>query len=152
MDFPVVSGEYRPAGYTVIDDPCGIMTQLSDLDTWLPTGFDVERYPTGFRNEGTRYGGDYGTEGPVLCLFEGDTFTCETQTVVPVDGFLGQYGWRYAIDYSGTLESYRAVVGTARVDFVSIDPDTQALLDTYDLLLPDCAQTIELRIARIPVE
>jgi hypothetical protein len=145
VDATVRSGEF---GYTfsLEADPCGweeIVRDAPDgLADFMPTEFAVEERAGGFDIEAVRFGGDFGTDGPVRCDIEGTAFTCEPQEVVPVDAFLGIYGWRYEVVFAGEVEGRNVIRGRSTVRFPSVDDATFEALDAVGISPLDCTQDI----------
>ena len=146
------TGEWAIRGFRLNEDPCGFLPVMQDFPDGvfdlLPTAFDVEGEPGEFHIEATRFGGDFGTEAPVLCTIDGADFTCAPQLVTPVDGLLGSYGWRYVVRYSGTVEGRFMLRGVAEVEFLSVDPATAEVLTSLGVESPlQCTQVMDLNLA-----
>ena len=95
-DFVLVSGVWNVQQATLVDDPCDWNTQLTMFfglgsDALLPKDFTVEGFEGSFEIEANTYG----ASGPIFCTMNGVDFTCETQTVTPIDFDLGAMGWSY---------------------------------------------------------
>ena len=148
----ILSGEYWFQTYALVEDPCGWGALSEDIPfEYLPTSFMVESEVGYFDIEARRFDGDFGTTGPVRCTFEGDEFTCEPQDVIPRDGLLGSYGWRYVVTFSGMrdLEAARGpervIIGRSTIEF-SVDPELAPLTlpEGYDVTL--CTQVLEMKL------
>lgn len=142
-----LTGEYDYA-FSLQDDPCGwrdVMDTFNDgIADVMPTEFDVVRRDDGFDIEAIRFGGDFGTEGPVRCDVEGTSFSCEPQSVCPVDMFLCSYGWQYVVTFSGDVVGERQIEGTSEVRYASVDGTTAAEIARVGLDASDCTQTFDM--------
>ena len=86
----------------------------------------------------------YGAAGPIRCDINGQDFSCETQSVSPIDYDLGEYGWTYAIGFSGTLFDETSLDGTAMVTFPTISEYVQQGLEYVGVDASQCSQTYAL--------
>ena len=112
----------------------------------LPTSYDVDARAGKFDIEAIRFGGNFGTSAPVTCVFDDRSFVCEAQPVVPVDLFLGSYGWTYDVVFTGEARDRRTLSGTAVVTFGSVDEQTGAMISDQGFRLSDCTQVLEMVI------
>ena len=143
----VQSGVWSVSLATLKDDPCDWNTQLTQFfgvgsDALLPSDFTVAGYEDAFEIEAN----SYGASGPIECSIEGMEFTCETQSVTPVDFDLGSYGWTYAIDFSGELNDERSLEGTAFVRFPTVSEFLIPIFESAGIDVTQCTQTYELSI------
>ena len=126
-------------------DPCGWAEILEDyygseIGDFLPSSFEVSGEEGVFEIEAS----SFGARGPITCTIVDDAFTCEQQEVVPLAYDIGEYGWEYAIDYSGTVEDESTLRGIAVVSYPSIDGTTEYWLDRAGIRASDCTQSLEL--------
>ena len=89
----------------------------------------------------------YGARGPITCTITEGAFDCEQQEVVPLAFDIGEYGWEYAIDYSGEVVDEQTIRGVAVVSYPGIDETTAYWLDRYGISASDCTQTLELELS-----
>ena len=143
----VQSGVWNVSLATLKEDTCDWNTQLTQIfgmgsDALLPADFTVEGYEDSFEIEAN----SYGASGPIECTIEGMDFTCETQSVTPVDFDLGSYGWTYAIDFSGQLNDERSLEGTAVVSFPTVSEFLIPVFESAGIDVTQCTQTYELSL------
>ena len=142
--------------FDIVEDPCNwadFLEPAGGLIDFMPTDFTVEGDLEAFSMLAGRYGGSFGAETPVTCELLGrERFQCETQDVIPVDGLLGSYGWRYTVDFEGTVATSRRINGTAVVAFQSIDAESQAALDALGIDFRSCTQVLDLQLGYSPRE
>lgn len=144
----VETGTWNLDTAQLLDDPCQWDAPLVDFfgvgsDALLPQSFDVEGSDGSFQIEAV----SYGASGPINCSIDRTNFSCETQNVVPVDYDLGEYGWEYAIDFSGSLNNEGSLVGTAKVTFPEV---SEYVVGIFEYLGTDpfsCSMTYELAIS-----
>ena len=74
-------------------------------------------------------------------------FTCETQTVIPLDFDLGTYGWTYAIDFSGYAIDENSISGTAQVSFPTISDWLIPIFQSGGIDASQCSQSFDLSIS-----
>lgn len=142
------SGDWVPTDVDVDDDPCDWNDVLEDFFgisvlEFLPTSFEVDGEEGKFEIEAQ----DYGARGPIECEIEGDAFTCETQSVAPVLFEMGEAGWVYRIDYSGTVVDEETLRGRAVVSYPSVDRGTEQTFDYYGVDPADCTQVYTLELS-----
>ena len=147
-DFVLVSGVWNVTQATLVDDPCDWNTQLTMFfglgsDALLPKDFTVEGFEGSFVIEANTYG----ASGPIFCTMNGVDFTCETQTVTPIDFDLGAMGWSYAIDFSGAVYDERSLDGNAVVSFPDIPEFLVSIFEAMGFDPAQCTQTYELSLA-----
>lgn len=154
---PALSGAVVPGewGYThdhveLLSDPCGwaaVLEPAGGLTAFMPTGFAVSVTADTFTIAARRHGGSFGAEEPAACaLDERGRFTCAPQPIAPRDGFLGAYGWRYRVTFTGRATTPRRLDGTAIVEFSSVDPDTDEMLRAVGIDFGDCTQLLGLSL------
>ena len=141
------SGDWIAADADTLDDPCDFNDFLQNnwginIASLLPSDFGVEGEEGFFEIEAQ----SYGARSPIECVIDGDEFSCETQTVYPLYYDLGDYGWVYEIDFSGTAVDDSTLEGRAVVAYTGIDPYTEAALEYYDLGIASCSQTFSLTL------
>ena len=142
------SGEWVPTGAGLEDDPCGWDDILSDyyrvdLFSLLPSSFAVRGEEGTFEIEAN----DYGAAGDITCTFEdAESFTCQQQEVTPTTFDLGDYGWRYTVDFFGRIVDEDIIVGEAIVGYPSADDYTNDILSRSGVRLSDCTQTFSLEL------
>jgi len=142
------SGEWKPTAASVVSDPCEWVEVLdeyygSDIAELLPSEFEVDGEEGSFEIEAQ----SYGARGPITCTIAEGAFSCEQQEVVPLAFDIGEYGWEYAIDFSGEVVDEQTIRGTAVVSYPSIDETTEYWLDRYGIDASDCTQTLELELS-----
>ena len=74
-------------------------------------------------------------------------FTCQTQTVIPLDFDLGTYGWTYAIDFSGYAIDENSISGTAQVSFPTISDWLIPIFQSSGIDASQCSQSFDLSIS-----
>ena len=90
-DFAVESGIWGVSEAILLEDTCDWDTQLRSFfgmgsDALLPKDFTVEGFEGSFAIEANAYG----ASGPIVCTLNEDlAFSCEEQSVTPVDYDLG---------------------------------------------------------------
>lgn len=141
----LIEGIWTVDDVELLDDVCDWDSFLESyygisITSLMPSEFDVDSEPGAFEIEAR----DYGAQGPIDCTIEDDTFTCEAQTVSPLDYDLGSYGWEYRIEWSGEVDGEGSLIGTAVVSYPSIEYYTEQWLSYYGIDYTDCIQTFEL--------
>lgn len=146
----VYSGRWSAEDFPVLEDPCGLDDSLRafgwDPSLLLPQLFDVQSSESGFRIQAV----DYGAQDEIVCTVSGRAFTCEPQTVVPVDDFgFGEYGWVYEIVFSGEVQTGGLIEGTVVTSFPEIGTEWLDYARAYGIELEGCTQTHSLLIAAL---
>ena len=141
------SGVWSAANPVLVEDTCDWDSMLRQFfgvgsDALLPKDFTVESFDGYFEIEAN----SYGASGPIVCGIEDSAFTCETQSVTPIDFDLGTYGWTYAIDFSGVINSDRSLNGTAVVRFPTVSDFLVPVFESGGVDVSQCTQTYEFSI------
>ena len=132
----------------LIEDTCEwdpLLRQFFGIgsDALLPSDFTVEGLEGSFFIEAN----DYGANGPISCELNELNFTCQTQTVIPLDFDLGTYGWTYAIDFSGYAIDENSISGTAQVSFPTISDWLIPIFQSSGIDASQCSQSFDLSIS-----
>ena len=143
----LVSGIWNVASANLADDVCDWDTQLMMFfgvgsDALLPSDFTVEGREGSFSIEAN----SYGASGPISCTINNSEFSCETQSVTPIDFDLGSMGWSYAIEFSGVINDSRALDGTAFVSFPTMPEFLVPMFQAIGIDPSQCTQTYELSL------
>lgn len=143
----LLSGIWDVAGATLVEDPCDWDNQLRTFfgmgaDALLPKDFTVESSEGSFLIEAN----SYGAAGPIECIINGSEFTCETQSVTPIDFDLGQMGWTYEIDFSGSITDERSLVGTTITSFPTVSEFLAPVFEGLGVDTTQCIQNFELTL------
>lgn len=143
----IVSGIWTVAGATLVEDSCDWDNQLRSFfgvgaDALLPKDFTVESLGGAFLIEAN----SYGAAGPIECTIVGTDFTCETQSVTPIDFDLGQMGWTYAIEFSGSITDERSLVGTTITSFPTVSEFLVPVFEGLGVDTSQCIQNYELTL------
>ena len=146
-DFTIESGTWRVASAYLTEDTCDWDTQLKQIfgmgsDALLPNDFDVVGYDGYFTIEAN----SYGAEGPIDCIQNDEIFSCDTQSVTPIDFDLGSFGWTYAIVFNGTVNDERSIEGTTFVSFPTVSDFLVPIFESAGIDISQCTQTYELSI------
>ena len=141
------SGDWVATDADMVDDPCDFNGFLQNnwgisIASLLPSDFEVEGEEGTFEIEAQ----SYGARAPIECVIDGDEFTCETQTVYPLYYDLGDYGWVYEIDFSGTAVDDSTLEGRAVVAYTDVDQYTAGAFDYYGVDAASCSQTFSLTL------
>jgi len=141
------SGDWVATDADTVDDPCDFNGFLRDnwgvnITSLLPSDFEVEGEEGAFEIEAQ----SYGARSPIDCEIDGDEFSCETQVVYPLTYDLGDYGWVYEIDFSGTAVDDSTLEGRAVVAYTGVDDYTAEAFDYYDINPASCTQTFSLTL------
>jgi hypothetical protein len=142
------SGEWKPTAASIVADPCEWVEILddyygSDIVDLLPSEFEVDGEEGSFEIEAQ----SYGARGPITCTITEGAFDCEQQEVIPLAFDIGEYGWEYAIDFSGEVVDEQTIRGVAVVSYPGIDDTTAYWLDRYGISASDCSQTFDLELS-----
>ena len=142
------SGDWAPTDASVVSDPCEWVDVVQDW--WrtefmelLPSEFEVDGEEGAFEIEAQ----SYGAQGPIRCTITEGAFSCEQQQVIPLAFDIGDYGWSYAIDFSGEVVDENTIRGTAVVSYPSVDEYTEYYLAEAGIRPSDCDQTIDLELS-----
>ena len=143
----LLSGIWTVAGATLVEDSCDWDNQLRSFfgvgaDALLPKEFTVEAGNGSFFIEAN----SYGAAGPIECTISGANFTCETQSVTPVDFDLGQMGWSYSIEFSGSITDERSLVGTTITSFPTVSEFLAPVFEGLGVDTSQCIQNYELTL------
>ncbi|MFT4975156.1 MAG: hypothetical protein ACI8S6_001043 [Myxococcota bacterium] len=141
------SGTWVVEEARLAEDPCDWDFVLSNyfgisLMSLLPEEFDIDAEEGAFSIKAT----DYGAAGTIDCMFEGDSFSCEAQSVAPEAYSLGAIGWLYSVDFTGQAVEDGRLSGAAVVSFPSVSGEIQRTLEYYDIDPADCTQVVELNL------
>lgn len=146
--------DYARRGVSLQDDPCGwadILESSGGLIDFMPTEFTVDGRAGSFDILAGRYGRTFGADAPVDCaIAEDGSFRCETQTVRPRDGLLGDFGWLYTVDFDGQVVDAERIEGTAVVRFRSVDDGTLLQLESVGIDFGSCTQVVDLTLTYQP--
>ena len=143
----LLSGTWVVAGATLVEDPCDWDNQLRSFfgigaDALLPRDFTVDASNGSFLIEAN----SYGAAGPIECIINNSDFSCETQSVTPIDFELGQMGWTYAIEFSGSITDERSLVGTTITSFPTISEYLVPVFEGLGVDTTQCIQNYELTL------
>ncbi len=144
----IQSGTWFVNDATMIEDTCGWDGQLRQFfgigtDALLPSTFTVQGEDGSF----TIQADSYGAADPITCILEGTDFSCETQSVTPLDFDLGTYGWTYAIDFSGTTSNSGTIIGVAETTFPTISDWLVPVFQSMGIDHTQCVQSFELSLS-----
>ena len=144
----LTSGEWTPTAAAILSDPCEWVEALdrfygADIAELLPSEFEVDGEAGSFDIEAQ----SYGARSPITCTIAEGAFTCEQQEVVPLTYDIGEYGWEYAIDFSGEVIDEQTIRGFAVVSYPSIDGTTEYWLGWAGISAEDCTQAFELELS-----
>ena len=143
----ILSGIWTVAGATLVEDTCDWDNQLRSFfgvgaDELLPKEFTVESFEGSFLIEAN----SYGAAGPIECSIVGSDFTCETQSVTPIDFDLGQMGWTYSIEFNGSITDERSLVGTTITSFPTVSEFLVPVFEGLGVDTTQCIQNYELTL------
>ena len=147
VETQLLSGIWTVAGATLVEDTCDWDNQLRTFfgvgaDALLPKDFTVESTESSFLIEAN----SYGAAGPIECIVSGSDFSCETQSVTPIDFDLGQMGWTYAIEFSGSITDERSLVGTTITSFPTVSEFLVPVFEGLGIDTSQCIQNYELTL------
>ena len=142
------SGDWKATDAAVLSDPCEFVSVVedwwrTDFAELLPSEFEVEGEEGAFEIEAQ----SYGAQGPIDCTITEGAFSCEEQEVEPLAFDIGEYGWEYAIDFSGQVVDENTIRGVAVVSYPSVDDYTAYYLGEAGIRPEDCTQTLELELS-----
>ena len=144
----IESGIWDVMNASLLDDPCDWDMQLRQFfgvgsDALLPKNFTVDGMIDSFTIEAN----SYGARGPIVCTIDQDLqFSCEMQSVVPVDYDLGSMGWTYEIEFSGSVFDEQSLQGTALVRFPTVSEFLVPVFDALAIDISQCTQTYDLTL------
>ena len=128
----------------ITGDACG-WENVSDavygsgfFSSLLPSTFEVTSFDGGFEIEAQ----NYGARGPIICVFAGDNFSCETQRVRPFDG---SPEWEYQVDFEGRILNDKSISGAAVVN-IQADSYTQNQLSSSGVAPASCDVDVALEL------
>ena len=114
-----------------------------DITDFLPSTFDVDGEEGTFEIEAQ----SYGAQGPITCTIEDGEFDCEQQSVDPTTYDIYEYGWEYAIDFTGEVVDENTIRGEAVVTWPGVDDYTEYYLSEAGLRPSDCPQVVSLELS-----
>ncbi len=143
----LISGIWRVSDAGLIGDTCDWDAQIRSFfgvgtDELLPSDFTVFGQEESFEIEANAYG----AAGPISCALVDSEFTCEMQSVTPIDFDLGALGWTYAIDFSGVVQNERSLEGTAIVSFPTVSELLVSVFEAVGIDTDQCTQTYTLSL------